>query len=352
MSARYVVIMAGGSGTRFWPKSRGHHPKQFLSIGGDEPLLRQTADRVIETVGVERVLVVTGHAHAQHARHQLPELPTENVLVEPEGRNTAPCIAWATHTIQARDPSARIAVLAADHYIADVRGFLSHLDAAFEAAKDRIVLFGIVPTRPETGYGYIRRGPRLDAPVASDLFGVERFVEKPDRKTALEYLADGSYLWNSGMFVFPGALMAKEIERLLPEVHAGILSLMQSPAKIESIYPRLPSVSIDYGVMEKTDRIAVLPASFGWSDVGSWDAAMEIERADENGNVVRGDALVMESKRSMVDAQGGRMVALVGLEDVVVVDTPDAVLVIKRGESQRVKNVVDALKSKGRKGLL
>jgi mannose-1-phosphate guanylyltransferase len=352
MSAHYVVIMAGGSGTRFWPKSRMHHPKQFLAIGGDKPLLRQTADRVMSSIGEDRIFVVTGEAHAKHAREQLPELPSRNILVEPEGRNTGPCIAWATAEILARDRDARVAVLAADHYIADVEGFLAHLESAFEAAQERIVLFGVVPTHPETGYGYIRRGAKVGASKGKEIYLVERFVEKPDRDTALNYLAEGTYLWNSGMFVFPAALMATEIERLLPEVHRGIQTLLADPKVIGTLYARLPSVSIDYGVMEKSDRIAVLPAAFGWSDVGSWDAAMQIHSADEGGNVVRGDALLLNVHRSMVEADGGRFVALVGVDDVVVVDTPDALLVIRRGESQRVKNVVEALKAKGKKSLL
>jgi mannose-1-phosphate guanylyltransferase len=348
MSTRYVVVMAGGSGTRFWPKSRAHHPKQFLSIGSDRSLLRQTVDRVRETTSADRILVVTAAAHAQHATSSLPELPRENVLVEPEGRNTAPCIGWATRTILARDPTARVAVLPADHYIGDVPGFLSHLDAAFEAAADRIVLFGIVPSHPETGYGYIKRGDAIGARVHR----VERFVEKPNRPTAEQYLSEGTYLWNSGMFVFPASVMSAEIERHVPDLHALLRSLELEPGSLPSVYPRMPSISIDYAVMEKSDRIAVMPAQFGWSDVGSWDAAMEIRKPDEAGNVLEGDAIAIGAKNSMADARAGRFVALVGVEDVIVVDTEDAVLVIKRGDAQAVKNVVDLLKKKGRKELL
>jgi mannose-1-phosphate guanylyltransferase len=351
MNGRYIVVMAGGSGTRFWPKSRAHHPKQFLSIGSERSLLRATIERVIG-VGAERIYVVTAAAHAQHATASLPELPRENILIEPEGRNTAPCIGWATRAILARDPGAQIAVLPADHYIADPDGFRAHLDAAFAAATDRIVLFGIIPTHPETGYGYINRGDKLRDAAGRAVHAVARFVEKPDRDTALRYLAEGTYLWNSGMFVFPAALMAAELERLLPALAEGLARLAADPSKLAELYPSLPSISIDYGVMEKSDRIAVMPAAFGWSDVGSWDAAMEIGRPDEDGNVLEGDALIVGAKRSMVDAKAGRFVALVGVEDVIVVDTEDAVLVIKRGDAQRVKHVVDALKTKGRKELL
>lgn len=346
--SRYVVVMAGGSGTRFWPKSRAHHPKQFLAISGERSLLRDTVDRVLPEVGAKNVLVVTAAAHAQHAIDSLPELPRENVLVEPEGRNTAPCIGWATRVILARDPNAVIAVLPADHYIGDVPGFLRYLNAAFEHASQRIVLFGIVPSHPETGYGYIKRG----GSIGDNLYAVERFVEKPNRETAIGYLSEGTYLWNSGMFVFPAAVMARELEALLPELHAGLVNLEKDPGKLGEIYPKLPSISIDYGVMEKSKNISVMPASFGWSDVGSWDAAMEIRTANGEGNVLEGDAVAFGAKNSMADARAGRFVALVGVEDVIVVDTKDAVLVIKRGEAQNVKQVVDLLKSKGRKELL
>lgn len=352
MSTRYVVIMAGGSGTRFWPASRSAYPKQFLSIGGRASLLRQTADRVATLVDRRHIFVVTAEVHADHARSDLSDLPPENILVEPEGRNTAPCIGWATRLIQARDPDARIAVLPADHWIADVPSFASHLGAAFEAARDRIVLFGIVPTQPETGYGYMRRGAKIADADGREVCAVERFVEKPNRETALEYMADGHYLWNSGMFVFPARVMAAELARLLPELDRGLAELERRPEALATIYPTLPSISIDYGVMEKSDQISVMPASFGWSDVGSWDAAMEIQGGDELGNVALGSAMLMDASRSMVDARAGRTVVLVGVDDVIVVDTPDAVLVIKRGESQRVKQVVEALRAHDRKDLL
>jgi mannose-1-phosphate guanylyltransferase len=344
--------MAGGSGTRFWPKSRTSFPKQFLTLGGPRTLLRQTFDRVVDLVGKEQIYIVTAAQHAEHAREAVPELPPDHVLVEPIGRNTAPCIGWATARITGLDPDARIAVLPSDHYIADERAFRSHLEAAFEAAGDRIVLFGIVPTHPETGYGYIRRGIELATSIGMPILGVERFVEKPDRETAIGYLAEQRYLWNSGMFVFPGRLMAAEIARLLPDLHRGLEELMKTPSALEKIYPSLPSISIDYGVMERSQHIAVLPATFGWSDVGSWDAVMAIETPDEHGNVVRGDAVLVDVKNTLVEAQAGRLVAAVDVGDLIIVDTKDALLIVRRGESQRVKHIVDALKAKKRDDLL
>lgn len=347
----YVVIMAGGSGTRFWPASRKRHPKQFLKIGSDRSLLRQTYERVAPRVPPERVWVVTGAAHAEHARDDLPELPARNVLVEPAARNTAPCIGWATKVILADDPDARIAVLPADHYIRDAEGFRAYLEAAFAAATGRIVLFGIVPDRPETGYGYIQQGDRQETVQGHEVHGVARFVEKPDRPTAEGYLAAGDYLWNSGMFVFAAATMAADLTQHLPELAKGLDEVVAG-GDVEAIYPTLPSISIDYGVMEKSDQTAVMPASFTWSDVGAWDAARDVETADEAGNVRLGDAFVHGGQGVLVDARAGRYVAVVGLDDVVVVDTEDALLVVRRDRAQDVKKVVEALKAAGRDDLL
>lgn len=344
--------MAGGSGTRFWPRSRRRFPKQFLPIGSKDSLIEQTAERVAQLVGWDKLIVVTGSEHAEHALRELPQLMERNLLVEPAGRNTAPCIGWATEVIRHRSKDARIAVLPADHFIGDVPGFVGFLEAAFDVATDRIITFGIVPTSPETGYGYIEKGHELGHSRGCVYSEVKRFVEKPDLETAERYLDSGSFLWNSGMFVFPADLMMEEIEQHLPELRDGLEDLRKSPDEIERIYPLLPSISIDYAVMEKSDRVAVMPAAFAWSDVGSWDAAMDVYVPDELDNVVVGEAVLHEVQRSFVDSSANRMVAVVGLEDVIVVDTPDALLVVKRGRSQEVKKIVQALEESGREDLL
>ncbi len=351
MSEQHVVIMAGGSGTRFWPASRSRFPKQFLKIGSEQSMLRATADRVLEGFPAERIWVVTGAHHAEHARDILSDLPTDNVLVEPAARNTAACIAWATEVIARRSPTAQIAVLPADHHIGDPRAFLRYLELAFAAATDHIVLFGIVPERPETGYGYIQRGEKAAGGDDQPVHRVVRFVEKPDRATAVRYVESGDYLWNSGMFVFPAALMLTEIETHLPDLRAGIRACVDH-GDLEAVYPTLPSVSIDYGVMERSSRTRVIPSRFDWSDVGSWDSAMDIYPSDEAGNVVLGEATLVDVTTSFIKADAGRRVAVVGLEDVIVVDTPDAVLVVKRGRSQDVKKVVEALRAGGKHDLL
>jgi len=354
MSERYVVIMAGGSGTRFWPASRKKQPKQFLSIGADRSLLRQTAERVVEMVGWDHLLVVTAEVHARHAQLELAELPEENLLIEPEGRNTAPCIAWATAVIHRRAADAVVAVLPADHFIADPAAFRAHLETALAEARPaegapRIVLLGLVPTRPETGYGYIQAGEPIEA---HEVRQVARFVEKPDRETAERYLAEGGYLWNSGMFIFHVDAMRTALAEHLPELATKVDELVESPRKLKALYPELPSVSIDYGVMEKAAGVVVLPSNFPWSDVGSWDAAHEIQRKDAAGNVALGDALLIDAKNVLVDARAGRLVAVVGVEELVVVDTVDALLVIPRGRAQAVKAVVDHLRDQERDELI
>lgn len=345
--------MAGGSGTRFWPASRRQHPKQFLALGDSRSLLRQTAERVVgAVVDWDHLVVVTGAAHAEHAQRELPELRPENLLVEPVGRNTAPCIGYATWVLAGRDPSARLAVLPADHFISDPVAFREHLEAALEAASSRLVLLGLVPTRPETGYGYIQTGAPVTAARGMEVREVRRFVEKPNRETAEAYLLEGHYLWNGGMFVFPAELMKREIRTHLPELARGLDALAVDPAALDRLYPSFPSISIDYGVMEKAQGVSVLPASFPWSDVGSWDAAWEIDARGPEDNVAKGDALLVDSAGVFVDARSGRFVAVVGGRDLIVVDTKDALLVVERGRTQDVKKVVEALEKARREELL
>ncbi|MBI2374689.1 MAG: mannose-1-phosphate guanylyltransferase [Deltaproteobacteria bacterium] len=352
MSDRFVVIMAGGSGKRFWPLSRRARPKQLLGlVDPSRSLLRRTFDRVRPLVAAERILVVTGAAYEVDVQKELPELPIENVLVEPIGRNTAPCIAWATAVIRHRSSGASIAVLPSDHHVADEAGFRVHLELAFGAAEDPgspIVLLGIVPTHPETGYGYIR-GVEL---VGSAFRDVAAFVEKPDRSTAEQYLASRDYLWNAGLFVFRASRMEAEIARQLPELFRALPELSKLRAPSRATFERLPNLSIDYGVMENAENRLVLPSSFGWSDVGSFDALYEALVRDELGNAILGDALVIDASGSLVDARAGRPVAIIGAKDLIVVDTKDAVLVLARGHSQDVQKAVARLEAGSRTELL
>jgi mannose-1-phosphate guanylyltransferase len=358
MDHTYAVIMAGGSGTRFWPLSREARPKQFLSIGGGGTLIAQTFERLLGVADPSRILVVAGRAHRDAILSALPGLRTENLICEPCARNTAPAIGLAAVHIHARDPEAVMAVLPADHHIGDTAAFHTVLGAAFSAASSgSIITLGITPSRPETGYGYICKGASLGEVGGSEIFGVEAFVEKPDRNRALDYVMSGRYLWNSGMFIFRTDGILAEFQRHLPDVYAqlktigGAIGTPGLDGVLETAFKAMPSISIDYGIMEKVGGIRLIPATIAWSDVGSWASLPEVSAVDENGNVVSGDTVVVESSGCVIE-NGAQLVAAVGLRDTAVIATRDAVLVCPLDRTQDVKKVVDQLKAKGRRELL
>jgi mannose-1-phosphate guanylyltransferase len=361
----YPVIMAGGSGTRFWPLSRKDRPKQFLPLAGDVPLLQATVGRLAPLARARDVYVVCGPAHVRAARRMLKELPAENFIVEPCARNTAPCVGLAALHVQERDPRGVVAMLPADHHISRPKAFREAVAAAAElAATGAIATIGIHPSRPETGYGYLKVGPRLSKRGRGKAKGhppprkVERFVEKPDVVTAARYLADGGYLWNSGIFVFRADVILEEIRRAMPvlgeqlDVIQAALGKPEYGRTLRRVFPDCPSISIDYGVMEKSKRIVVVPADFGWSDVGSFAALSDVRATDHLGNVAEGDALVIDGRNNVVVADGKRPVAVVGIEDVIVVDAGDAVLVCRRDRAQDVRKAVEELSRRGRDEVL
>jgi mannose-1-phosphate guanylyltransferase len=360
----YAVIMAGGAGTRFWPASRALRPKQLLPLAGgsEETLLAATVRRLAPLVTEDRVIVVTGKHLAEATAKAVPNVPRAQILCEPAPRNTAPCIAWATATIARLDPDALVAVLPSDHFITDEEEFRRVLDHALKtAAGGRVTTVGIVPTRPETGYGYIEVGDVLDGESGPrSAKSVVRFVEKPDRARAEEFVAGGRHLWNAGMFFFRASEMAQLVERHLPDLAAGVAKIDEAAragnesAVVDAVFPTLPSVSIDHGVMEKAAGLAVVPGSFGWNDVGSWQSAWELGSPDASGNALSGGALAIEAKNNLVRTLGTskKVVALVGVNDLVVVETDDAILVIPRERAQDVRLVVEALKASGRTDLL
>lgn len=347
----HTVIMAGGVGSRFWPASRAARPKQVLDLFGQGPMLRVTADRLAERVPPERQLVVTSEALADAVRELLPELPAGNVLAEPLGRNTAAAIGWAATEIRRRDPDALVAVLAADHHVVDVAGFLACAARALTAAAEgRIATIGIRPTRPETGYGYIRAG----APLAAGVHAVREFREKPDVETAAAFLASGEYLWNSGTFFLPVGLALDELTRFEPALAAALGRLDVSggapPELVRAVYPTLPSISIDYAVMERSDRVVVVPGDFGWSDVGSWRTLFDF-RAPGAASFARGDVVELDGAGNVLFAVDGA-VTTVGVSDLVVVHTRDATLVCPREAGQRVRELVERLGAAGLEDLL
>ena len=360
----FPVVMAGGSGTSFWPLSRAKRPRQFLALAGETPLLADTVGRLPPLARMDRTFVVCGKAHAAAVRRLLPRLPAQNLIVEPCARNTAPCVGLAALHVAKRDHKGILAMLPADHHVARPAAFRDAIAAGARLAeRGLIATIGVRPSRPETGYGYLKVGAPLEpgAPGNADGVGaparVERFVEKPDRETAARYLADGGYLWNSGLFVFRADVILAEIRASMPELAdlldeiASVLGKPTYGRVLARAFPSCPSQSIDYGVMERSSRIAVVPADFGWSDLGSFAALPEVRAADADGNVTQGDALVVDGKGNVVLA-GKRAIAVVGVDDLVVVDAGDAVLVCPRERAQDVKKAVDELRRRGRTALL
>jgi mannose-1-phosphate guanylyltransferase len=347
----YAIIMAGGSGTRFWPLSRSDRPKQFLSLGPDDrSLLRATAERVWALIPPERTFVVTSELLREQVERELPELDATRILAEPIGRNTAPCIGWAATHVRRLDPDAVMTVLPADHYIGDTGAYVDTLRRGLEAATHGdYVTIGIRPTRAETGYGYIEVGSELDPGV----FRARRFVEKPNRQRAEQFVASGCFLWNSGMFFFLASRILDAIDLHLPGLgeqlhrYETAAEIGHEAELVSETYASLPAVSIDHGIMEKVDSVSVVPGSFDWSDLGSWTSAWELSPQDERGNVLPEGGLSVDAAGTYAWAPEGKLVALIGVKDLVVVDSGDALLVVPRERAQDVRDIVAALRERG-----
>ncbi len=350
----HAVIMAGGSGTRFWPLSRRSRPKQLLSLAGGKTLLEATCERIAPLVPPERILVVTGSDTARATAELLPGLPPENILTEPVGRDTAACVGLAATALLAGDPDAVCIVLPADHVIPDGAALRAALAAGAEhvAREGGLLTFGIRPTRPETGFGYLRLGELRCERDGHRIHVLDAFVEKPDAATARRYLASGEYLWNSGMFAWRARDLLDEIARQIPLLAEGlgrIAPALGTPAAdrvLAEVYPRLPRTSVDFGIMEGARRRWTIPVGFAWSDVGSWPALADVLPVDGSGSVIRGRVLAVDVADTVIVGEGP-VVAAAGVENVVIVATPDAVLVIARDQAQRVKAVVNRLAELG-----
>ncbi|GAB3098511.1 mannose-1-phosphate guanylyltransferase/mannose-6-phosphate isomerase [Lysobacter terrae] len=350
----HPVVLSGGSGTRLWPLSRQNQPKQFLSLMGDRSLFQETVLRASRLPGVQAPVTVCSDDHRFMVGEQLQGVGVVSggILLEPMARNTAPAIALAARHVAAQDPDALMLVMPADHLIEDEVAFRDAVATARRLAEDGwLVTFGIRPDYAETGYGYILRGDEL----ASGGFRVSRFVEKPDLATAERYVAEGTYAWNSGMFLFRAGRYLEELERHSPAIAASARTAYErSRSDLDFIrvdaeaFAASPSDSIDYAVMEKTDRAAVVPVSCGWSDIGSWSSLWAVAERDADGNRHEGDVISVDTKGSLVRASERRMIATLGVEDLVVIDTADATLVARKDRVQDVKTIVDALKAAGR----
>jgi mannose-1-phosphate guanylyltransferase len=352
----YAVVMAGGVGSRLWPRSRRATPKQFLDLLGSRTMLQETVQRIDPLIPLTRAMVVVSGEHADTVRAQLPGLPRENVIVEPGPRGTAPCIGLAAVVLQQHDPEAIMAVFPADHRIADAAGFRQAIASAAQIARDGyLVTLGITPDHPHTGYGYIQRGASLAERGGLSAFQVRRFTEKPEPVTAQDFVETGEYYWNAGIFVWQAATILEKMADLLPQLYDELQLVTEawsSPECVEvlsSAWERVPRTTIDYGVMEKAKQVAVVPVDIGWDDVGNWTTLSELMEEDPEGNVVHGGGrpLLVDTRDTYVYASEGRLVATAGLEGFVVVDTPDALLICPKDQAQAVRDVVDRLEAEG-----
>jgi mannose-1-phosphate guanylyltransferase len=348
-----VLIMAGGGGTRLWPASRKQRPKQFLPmLAGGDTLLGATVARVQGVVPAERILVVTAADQVDEVLRTAPSVPRDNIVIEPKARNTAPCIGLGAIEIIRRDPAGVMAVLPSDQFIRDTDAFRASLERALDVARGgAIVTIGIVPTHPETGFGYLELGDSTER----DARVVDRFVEKPDLPTAQKYVAGKRHLWNSGMFFFAAKRLVEAVRRHMPDLGEILHAIEKQPERVAELYPQAPSVSIDYGVMEKLPRgdVFCVPGDFGWNDVGSWSALGELRPADAAGNTVAAEhAVTVDARGNILYGSGKQVIAAVGVEDLVIVATDDAILVMPKSKAQQVRDVVKALETTNRKEFL
>lgn len=351
MAERFAVIMAGGRGERFWPQSRLETPKHLLPIVGDTPMLAQTVDRVLGVVPADHVLVVTTQAQLSGVTAACPDLPAANIIAEPVGRDTAAATGLATMLVKRRSSGASFAMLPADHVIHDSAEFARVLKAAFEAAEsgDVLVTLGIKPDRPETGFGYIEAGEPWRQVGGRPVAKVKRFVEKPDLERAKQYVAAGTYFWNAGMFVWRVPVVEAAMQQHAPELAAALakISAAADAGTLESAlaqgYPRLPKISVDYAVMEKSTNVVMLPVTFDWDDVGAWPAVANHYGKDASGNVLRGLARSVGGSNNIVVSDNGHLTAVVGANDLIVVHTADATLVCPKSAAQEIKALLKQL---------
>jgi mannose-1-phosphate guanylyltransferase len=362
MEHTYAVIMAGGGGTRLWPVSRRESPKQLLPLLGQETLFQSTVNRLENLFPPERILVVTVAEQARQMKIQAPAIPAENYILEPQPRGTASVVALAAAVLKKRDPQAAMAILTADHFIRNKDLFRYLIRTAFQvAAKDYLVTLGINPTSPSTGYGYIEQGDPLEGEYQYPVYTVKRFREKPDHATAEQMLRAGGYSWNSGMFVWKTDTILAEIERQMPELFSVIEQISEAwnthrqDETLQALWPGIKPQTIDYGIMEMAEQVAVLPAGgLGWSDVGSWDSLFEVLFPDFNGNVpVNAQHLMLDTHNTLIyGINNERLIVTIGLDDTVIVDAGDVLMICKTDRSQKVRDVVEHLKKHNQENYL
>ncbi|MGD9713475.1 MAG: mannose-1-phosphate guanylyltransferase [Thermomicrobiales bacterium] len=348
----WSVIPAGGSGTRLWPLSRASRPKYLLPLVGDRSLLQQTWERLLPLSKPERIIVVAGMAHAPEIARQLPDLPVENMIIEPLPRGTGPAIGLAARLIAERDPTAIMGSFAADHVVRDAGAFVDAVRTAVSVARGNwLVTIGIEPTRPETGYGYIERTTtRIDAAEPGVAWMAAGFTEKPSYERAVEFLSAGRFLWNASMFIWGVEHFLNELGRFLPDLYFSLERIARAwhsndaDLVLNREWNTVESVTIDEGIMEQSDRIAVVPAEFGWSDIGDWHGLAGLMQESTFDNAIRGNVIAHDARSTLVWSTTNRLVAVVGVHDLAIIDTPDALLVVDRDRAQEVRAIVDRLK--------
>lgn len=354
----YPLIMAGGTGTRLWPLSRRAYPKQALELVGGRTLIQHAVDRLSPDFPAEQIFIITREEHVSPLSAQVAQIPPENFIIEPEGRGTAPAIGLAAIHLQQRDPQAIMAVLTADHFITDTPKFRQALKAAANVAmEDYLVTLGIKPTFPSTGFGYVQQGDLLHTGGEFPVYRAQRFIEKPQFDAARSMFSSSDFSWNSGMFIWQTARILNEFQNQMPEFYGQLLAVEKTLGQAEykqvldKIWPTVQKETIDYGVMEGAESVAVIPVDIGWSDVGSWASLLDVLPADDEGNIVIGEHLGIDTRDSLV-VGNKRLIATIGLSDMVIVDTEDALLVCSKEREQDVRAIVDLLQKSGRDELL
>lgn len=353
---KFVLIMAGGVGSRFWPRSRKNLPKQLLNIFGQQTMIQETVERIKNFVSPENILIITNKVQKTLVEEQLPFLPKDNIIAEPVGKNTAPCVGLAAKIISKKSLDAVFVTLPADHLIKNTKVFLDTLNKAMEFAYDSkgLITFGITPARPDTGYGYINFEK---TEIEDKIHRVIKFVEKPDIEKAKAYIKSGDYSWNSGMFVWRADVILDEINKYLPNLSNGLNQLDSSIGtnnfyqSLESFFNSIQGISIDYGIMEKSDKVFMIKGDFDWSDVGSWETVYELSEKDKNNNAVLGDVHTLKTNNSYIYSPN-KFISVIGVDNIVVIDTADAILVCNRDNVQEVKETVEFLKKNKRDELI
>jgi len=354
----YAVIMAGGAGTRLWPISRERLPKPALRLYSEKSMFQIAVERLVPLFTPQQIIVVAGAAHSAVLAEQVPEIPRENFILEPEGRGTASAIALTAVHLAARDPEAVMAVLTADHFIGDEAAFRNAVAAALKAAKyDHLVTLGISPEFPSTEYGYIQQGELVREIDGFKVLEARRFVEKPDQERAAEMVQSGNYAWNSGMFIWKVSVILEEFARQMPELFEQITAIGKTintdayTKTLSEIWPKIRKQTIDYGIMEGARGVVVLPVTMQWTDVGNWNSLKALMPEDARGNTIKGDAVLLDCGGTLVFG-GQKLIAGVGLQDLVVVDTPDALLICRKDRVQDVRKIAEGLKAAGRLDLI